>query len=266
VANVDGPTDGAKSAVGRDFPANTKSVLDEFERLGFGRWALDAVDAVDIESASRLGQPVVPVAASDGTVIAVLRAVDRPAVDAANLHEVEAMASLLALILESERRAEEATHRAEVAEAESATDAMTGLANARGWWDAVRREAARCERQGLRAVLVIVDLDDLKQVNDREGHLAGDVLIRVAARTLQDSVRATDVVARLGGDEFAVLAVDHDGSDPPNAILERIRTALAAADVAASVGGAVHPPGAPVEDTFHVADLAMYEAKRRRRR
>jgi len=251
---------GTRPEGGSQVPPVAKAVLDEFERLGFGRWVLVAPGDAGTASAAE-----VPVTLHDGTVVAVLEPVDERARQIRHPRELDALAGLLAATLDTERRLEAALERAEAAEAASSTDALTGLANARGWWQAARREAARCARANVPGLVVVIDLDELKTVNDHDGHLAGDLLIRVAARTLQRCLRTADVVARIGGDEFAAFAVDFD-HQAPSALVQRLRDELFAAGVMASVGAAVHRPGDVIEETFDVADQAMYEVKRRRAR
>jgi diguanylate cyclase (GGDEF)-like protein len=110
---------------------------------------------------------------------------------------------------------------------------------------------------------VVIDLDELKEVNDTEGHQAGDELIRRAANALNRAMRERDFVARIGGDEFAVLST---GTDPiePEAIVERLRHQLGDYGVAASIGAARWRPGNTLEDAWRTADEAMYEDKRQR--
>src|SRR5207248_8003467 len=85
------------------------------------------------------------------------------------------------------------------------TDPLTGVLNRRGFTEAAERELARARRYDRPVALAFVDVRGLKAVNDSEGHLAGDVLLREAAGMLQDSARADDVVGRIGGDELALL-------------------------------------------------------------
>jgi diguanylate cyclase (GGDEF)-like protein len=184
---------------------------------------------------------------------------DHPAVVAARW-----VVRALAEIVLAEQRAAIANVRAGRAEALAATDALTGLANQRAWWDRIAEEDARIERSEGHDVIAVVDLDGLKTVNDDRGHLHGDLLLRLTAVTLCNAVRSCDVLARVGGDEFAVLAVDYDGE--PSALGERISSALAEAGIQASVGIASPSAGTSLIDAYDRADRAMYAHKRNRRR
>lgn len=168
----------------------------------------------------------------------------------------------LAEIVVAERRAALADARAGRAEALAATDALTGVGNQRAWWDRIGEEDARIERSHASDVIALVDLDDLKIVNDERGHLHGDLLLRLTAQTLRKAVRACDVVARVGGDEFAVLAVDFEGEQ--SVLATRIAESLEAAEIRASVGVASPTEGMTLVDAYNQADQAMYAEKRRR--
>jgi diguanylate cyclase len=112
------------------------------------------------------------------------------------------------------------------------------------------------------ASLVAIDLDELKRVNDREGHGAGDRLLLRTAQVIDSTRRAADVVARLGGDEFGVLAVECD--EPAAKVLaDRLRGALESAGIRASVGHATRQPTGTLAQAWSVADAEMYAHKRR---
>lgn len=89
-------------------------------------------------------------------------------------------------------------------------DPLTMLLNRRGLRDAYEREQARIRRRGGSLALLVLDLDDFKQINDQHGHAAGDAVLCGVSRVLEQGVRGSDRVIRLGGDEFAVLMPDAD--------------------------------------------------------
>jgi diguanylate cyclase (GGDEF)-like protein len=145
----------------------------------------------------------------------------------------------------------------------AATDELTGSPNRRAFLDRLVPAIADAAA-GRGAAVCLVDLDGFKEVNDRDGHLAGDGVLKDVAVALAAAVRETDTVARLGGDEFAVLArtaPDLSGE----ALAERLCAVVAGvgADrgVTASVGVATLAAGDDVEAVLHRADEAMYRAK-----
>jgi diguanylate cyclase (GGDEF)-like protein len=141
------------------------------------------------------------------------------------------------------------------------TDSLTGLANRRAFEEILSRRPGR----GPFALLAL-DLDGLKEVNDSQGHDAGDQLLKAVAGAMRRSLRRGDVLSRLGGDEFAVLSFEAD-IDAAKLVATRMLEALAATTVAgitprASIGIAA---GTEEDDTtavFRAADAAMYQAKR----
>lgn len=152
--------------------------------------------------------------------------------------------------------------RARRAEEDSLIDPLTQLGNRRAWRLAISEADERIRRGGSPAVVAVIDLDDLKSVNDTRGHVAGDVLLRHLANTLVGSMRAADIVARLGGDEFGVLAVETEGAER---VAERIEAALKVSEILASVGVAALPEGGSLHHAWEAADFAMYAEKARRR-
>ena len=141
---------------------------------------------------------------------------------------------------------------------------MTGLYNRRGWNHLIVAEEDRCRRHGKPAVVFSIDVDDLKVVNDTEGHAGGDQLLRRCADAIRESVRTHDVAARLGGDEFAVLVV-HADEEGAGALAARLEDAFDAAGVSASVGCAPRRHAGGREQAHVEADARMYEAKRIRK-
>jgi diguanylate cyclase (GGDEF)-like protein len=148
-------------------------------------------------------------------VATVLAAVDQ--VEFLGVSEAEltpaVRAAIATLVIElSDLRGEIARLKARLQEAETAADEdpLTSAKNRRAFIREVRRVAAFAQRYDAPASLVYFDLDDLKGVNDRFGHAAGDAVLRAVAERLSSHVRESDIVGRLGGDEFAVLLVQAD--------------------------------------------------------
>jgi diguanylate cyclase (GGDEF)-like protein len=147
-------------------------------------------------------------------------------------------------------------------------DPLTGAHNRRYFDEALRREIHRYHRYERPVSLVLFDVDDLKTINDRGGHAAGDSVLRSIAATAEESVRASDSVVRLGGDEFAVLLPE---TDRPNAavVAKRLLGAVerlpvpAGAHATISAGVASIPrDGGTAEEVHARADEALYRAKR----
>ena len=129
--------------------------------------------------------------------------------------------------------------RVEQAIEESERDALTGLLNRRGWDRSLEVEEARCRREGRSATVIVLDLDDLKEINDAMGHPVGDDYLRRTAEVLRDNSRPSDVIARTGGDEFAVLISHPAGqgsAEVDAAYVARLSGQLAAAECAVSLG------------------------------
>jgi diguanylate cyclase (GGDEF)-like protein len=150
----------------------------------------------------------------------------------------------------------------------SQTDALTGVANRRGWDDALAALSAHGAPRS--SVLISCDVDGMKDVNDRHGHAAGDAVLVATARLLQRYVRADDVVARVGGDEFAVLVGGGD-LGTARAIVQRIRRAERSEKVYGyrltprlSMGVAEISRGHQAQAQA-LADERMYANKRRRK-
>jgi diguanylate cyclase (GGDEF)-like protein len=209
----------------------------------------------------------VPLTRSNNEVFGTLCAINpEPMSEEINkeLPLIEMMARLLTTILENELIADEERRRAERANAEAMTDSLTGLFNRRGWDELLATEDDRCRRYGHPASVVSIDLDDLKTVNDQQGHRQGDALLRRAADALKSVTRESDIVARLGGDEFSILAVECDPAGA-QALIARLETAFQQVDVAASIGMSMRNAAASLSEAFDQADKKMYERKNRRK-
>lgn len=149
------------------------------------------------------------------------------------------------------------------------TDSLTQLANRRAFVDAVETELARCQRNGLSATMLVIDLDYFKTINDTYGHLAGDEVLVHTAQILRRATRQYDIIGRLGGEEFAVFMADTDASIACE-VAERIRQTIQATptivesipiEVTTSIGISVQTPPSTFENLFDDADEALYQAK-----
>lgn len=177
---------------------------------------------------------------------------------------VSTLARSLSTLMMVQSQAEEASRRAERHRYEAETDPLTGLCNRRGWELAIQDQEAATRRMVQNALVMVIDLDDLKTVNDTQGHDAGDELLRRAAQVIQQQFRDLDVVARIGGDEFAVL-VPGASSRESVKLKNRLRGALAEARVSASVGVALRLSHDSLSQAIAAADAAMYADKMSRK-
>lgn len=155
----------------------------------------------------------------------------------------------------------------------SVTDELTGLLNRRGFAGELDKALARAKRSGETGVLVLLDLDHFKPINDTYGHEAGDRVLIAVGRLLLSGIRTADAAARLGGDEFAVLLTDAD----PQSTQDRLATLRAAVahlvvdymgasvPVHASMGHAIYGPSSDAGTLMRMADCALYRAKKSKR-
>jgi diguanylate cyclase (GGDEF)-like protein len=156
----------------------------------------------------------------------------------------------------------------------SQTDELTGHYNRRGFMALARRSMAYCQRQGESFLILFMDLDGLKFINDTWGHDEGDRAITGLAEILRISFRGTDIVCRLGGDEFTVFAANA-GPASLNTILARIDTQIQETNLALAkpwkLGvsvGAFHAASdcrLSLEEMMMEADKALYQEKRRKK-
>jgi len=222
----------------------------------------------------------VPIQSGHGTYFGTLCATD-PQVQPEGVLEQHApllqlLATLLGQILTAERLQAEAEEREATLRWRAFHDELTGLPNRALFNDRLDRALALRARDRRPLVVLTLDVDDFKAVNDTFGHAGGDELLIQLSRRLQGAVRTADALARMGGDEFAVL-LEHTGDVGTAAVAERAAERIQAAladpfvvagrrvEVGASVGvvcvePGTDPPGAEVLLTH--ADVALYSAKR----
>ena len=152
------------------------------------------------------------------------------------------------------------------------TDELTGLQNARSLFVQLDSELARSKRSGAPLVLLVLDLDGFKDINDRFGHLEGNKVLQMVAHGLRNCCREYDCVARMGGDEFVIIlpGAARDAvaskSDQCRQVTREAGLAFCHEDIlSVSVGEACFPEdGTDAEQLLAVADKRMYQAKRRR--
>jgi len=149
-------------------------------------------------------------------------------------------------------------------------DSLTGLPNRRLFLDRLEHTLARVRRSGEPLSLLFIDLDQFKEINDRLGHAAGDVVLQAAAERMRGVVREIDTVARLGGDEFIILLDATDDSAVVANVADELLIALAQPvrvgaemlSIGGSIGISSYPrDGATATEIIAAADQAMYRAK-----
>jgi diguanylate cyclase (GGDEF)-like protein len=205
---------------------------------------------------------------ADRTWLLVVRDPDRPGVSLPILIAgigISLAALLAALVLVWSRK-----EQIQDLEQQASRDPLTGLKNRRRFGEDLRAELARSQREQTVGAVLMLDLDNFKQVNDTLGHPVGDRVIADIANVLSARMRITDVVARLGGDEFAIVLPRCDldeAEDIADAIAKAIRLHTlpgeATPPITASIGIATFGPESGDDGTvLSAADSALYEAKR----
>ncbi len=155
-------------------------------------------------------------------------------------------------------------------EKQAHTDALTGLANRRHFFEKAEAELQRARRYDAPLALLMLDIDHFKDVNDAHGHRAGDRVLQALARTCREVLRSVDVVGRVGGEEFAILLPETPVADAAD-VAGRLRAAVAATrigreegvplSVTVSIGVAALEPGVNLDTLMSRADTALYDAK-----
>jgi diguanylate cyclase (GGDEF)-like protein len=145
----------------------------------------------------------------------------------------------------------------------SRVDPLTECLNRRGFEERMQAELSRLARTGGAAHLVILDLDGFKQLNDTQGHAAGDALLAWIGQTLHAETTARDAVGRLGGDEFVVLVTDP--ADVAQEVVGRLRAALVRRTELSIGAATLGRDGTDFETLYAHADAALYQQKAARR-
>jgi diguanylate cyclase (GGDEF)-like protein len=205
-----------------------------------------------------LALPLADEAGTMGTLVVLTRTPGWRFDDAA-LMRLEEIAHRTGPAIENARRFREARQLADL-------DALTELHNRRYFHETLAREAVRAHRYARNLALVVFDLDDFKDVNDKIGHLAGDAVLAEAAARMRQVVRTADVPCRVGGDEFAVIMPESTLEDAEQ-LFARIQTVISSRAIGQA--GRLHLSAGlaelrPEDDSitlFERADRALYSAK-----
>ena len=208
-----------------------------------------------------IGQPLLN---EDGSVFGTLCAID-PSVQPKSIEQysdlLELFSLLLSRILQDEIKINEQKRISEKLEMESLTDHLTGAFNRRAWDKLLDLEESRCKIYGHSTTIIVIDLNDLKYINDKFGHLKGDQMIQETVQIIKRTVRSNDLVARLGGDEFGILNIETNLENTQK-LANRISESLKQAGINAAIGVAARQPGTDLQQTVVEADKQMYRHKR----
>ena len=209
-----------------------------------------------------------------GTILVANRLSDLQPFDADDLRLFETLASHTAVALENgqlEQSLSSLSRLQEELQHKAYHDALTGLANRAFFAQSVAQRLESADASGLVPVVLFLDLDDFKIVNDTLGHAAGDELLASVGERIQATLRTGDLAARIGGDEFAVLLWDTPEMPVARRVAERLIGAFGsgpaqdgAGHAPVSIGiAAGHPGTGTADELLRNADVAMYSAKAR---
>lgn len=245
------------------------SIAGQVVRSGVGLIRNDPHDASLPDVASETGVPLgklicVPLRQADRTLGALMlvNPYDGPDFGPEDLRLLTTVAGTIAVMIANARLYQRAVR-----------DALTGAYN-RGAFDNTLREYwSRWERRGVGFALVMIDLDDFKQINDHFGHPTGDAALQAVTRLLWEALREEDSIFRYGGEEFALLLSGLADAENAATVAERVRATLdreitignlVRLKISASLGVALHPlhGAASAHELLDLADEAAYRAKR----
>jgi diguanylate cyclase (GGDEF)-like protein len=205
-----------------------------------------------------LAVPLVSAAGAVGTLCVYTRDPNRR-FDADEGRRLAELAGGASTAIENARQFREARQLADL-------DALTGLHNRRYFHETLSRECARAHRYNRRLGLIVFDLDDFKDVNDRIGHLSGDAALAEAAERMRSVVRSADIPCRVGGDEFAVV-MPESGLEQAEQLFHRLQDVISgrpigqAGRLRISAGVTELKPDDDSVSFFERADQALYRAK-----
>jgi diguanylate cyclase (GGDEF)-like protein len=196
---------------------------------------------------------------------------DRASEGAQAISQIAALAHTL--VEEISKHLSEQNKRIAELENLATTDALTRVLNRRGFEDCLTHELSVARRHGVGGVLIFVDLDEFKPINDTFGHAAGDEVLRTVSNLLRGHIRDTDYIGRLGGDEFAILlprSNKRNGVKRAEDLDRKLNNAYASWDgkqipLKASCGVHMYAAQAEVKELLEAADAAMYKIKQERR-
>ena len=170
-------------------------------------------------------------------------------------------ASQAAIAIENARLYDETRGLLEETQRMANTDSLTGIPNRRALNELLERELYTSERYDTSFAFVILDLDDLKKINDSGGHSLGDLALKRFAQVLKKNARKGDIIARYAGDEFVLIMAQSDREQTARGV-ERIMSALRRNGLASSIGVSMFPSdGTEGQTLFFAADEALYQAK-----
>jgi diguanylate cyclase (GGDEF)-like protein len=170
-------------------------------------------------------------------------------------------ASQAAVAVENARLYEETRRLLEETQRLAHTDSLTGIPNRRALNEMLDRELHTSERYDTPFAFTILDLDDLKKINDSGGHSLGDLALKRFAQVLKKNARKGDIIARYAGDEFVIVMAQSDKEQAIRGV-ERIMAALRRNGLSSSIGVAMFPTdGTDGQTLFFAADEALYQAK-----